>query len=97
MPDTGDIVTCPTCDSRFEVVGVNPLELDWPWDDDEDLDGDEDGEAIDEDWEEDWEDEWHEAEEDVLEYEEIDEDDLDGSDDTLSDDAFDYSRIKRRH
>ncbi len=32
MPDVGDIVLCRTCDTRLEVVSLNPIVLDWPFD-----------------------------------------------------------------
>lgn len=35
MPKLGDIVYCPSCETRLEVVNLNPLELDWPWEEDE--------------------------------------------------------------
>ncbi|MGI6366856.1 MAG: hypothetical protein ACOX2L_00605 [Anaerolineae bacterium] len=39
-PDIGDMVTCRSCDTRLEVVSTNPLELDWPYDlDDDDSSG----------------------------------------------------------
>ncbi|HET6446856.1 MAG TPA: hypothetical protein VFI27_19995 [candidate division Zixibacteria bacterium] len=31
-PDLFDIVTCPECDEAFEVVGLSPIQLDWPSD-----------------------------------------------------------------
>ncbi len=43
-PKLFDLVTCPECDETFEVVGLSPIELDWPsgegfeeddWDDDD--------------------------------------------------------------
>jgi hypothetical protein len=43
MPDVGDIVHCRACSSGFEVVSINPIELDWPFDlDDEEEEGDDD-------------------------------------------------------
>lgn len=50
-PKIGDIVYCPTCETELEVVGLNPIELDWPWEDEE-----EDDEWYDEEDEEDEED-----------------------------------------
>lgn len=44
-PKLGDIVYCPTCETELEVIGVNPIELDWPWEDDEE---DEEDEWVDE-------------------------------------------------
>jgi lysine biosynthesis protein LysW len=29
----GQRVECPACDAELEVVGFNPLSLDWPYDD----------------------------------------------------------------
>ena len=41
-PRLGDVVTCPKCDARLEVVWLEPLELDWPADEYEyDYDDDE--------------------------------------------------------
>lgn len=37
----GQKVTCSNCGSEMEVIGINPVELDWvyePIDDDEDFD-----------------------------------------------------------
>lgn len=31
MPDIGDIVECHSCETRLEVVGLRPIELDWLW------------------------------------------------------------------
>jgi alpha-aminoadipate carrier protein LysW len=61
QPVEGQIITCPNCDAELEVINVQPLELDFyyeDWDeDDEDWDGDEDWDN-DEDWEDDsWDDE----------------------------------------
>ncbi len=39
-PRLGDIVACPKCDARLEVVWLDPLELDWPADEYEDDDED---------------------------------------------------------
>jgi len=42
----GQRMTCPHCDSDLEVIGAEPLELDWAydwsWDEDEDEDEEED-------------------------------------------------------
>lgn len=47
--EEGDVVSCSECGSDFEVVTVNPLELNKVADeDDEDEDGDEDEEDEDE-------------------------------------------------
>jgi len=37
----GSQVTCPECDAELEVVWLDPIELDWPFDD-EDYDDDDD-------------------------------------------------------
>jgi alpha-aminoadipate carrier protein LysW len=29
MPEMGDIITCHECGTQLEVVGLDPLELDW--------------------------------------------------------------------
>lgn len=56
-PEEGQKITCPKCGDELEVVGVNPLELDWhyeddEWDDDDDWDDDDwDDDDDDEDWE----------------------------------------------
>lgn len=46
----GQKVTCPSCDADLEVIDLNPVELDWAYDE--------------EDWDEEWEEEWEEEEED---------------------------------
>ncbi|RMD59018.1 lysine biosynthesis protein LysW [Candidatus Parcubacteria bacterium] len=43
-PHLGDLVTCPVCDALLEVVQLEPLELDWPYEEDEDFDDEEDEE-----------------------------------------------------
>ena len=37
----GAKVTCRACKDELEVVGVNPVELDWAYDEDEEWDDDE--------------------------------------------------------
>jgi lysine biosynthesis protein LysW len=32
-PWIGQHIECPACDAGLEVVGLNPLSLDWPYDD----------------------------------------------------------------
>lgn len=32
-PWVGQEVACPACDAVLEVVGLSPLSLDWPYDD----------------------------------------------------------------
>ena len=44
MPDVGDIVRCRTCDARLEVISLNPIELDWPFELDDDDDSDDETE-----------------------------------------------------
>lgn len=52
-PVVGQLITCPTCDAEFEVIAVNPVELDWadfgPEDDDEDWEWEDDDEDEDDD------------------------------------------------
>lgn len=31
-PELFDIVVCPECDEAFEVIGLSPIQLDWPSD-----------------------------------------------------------------
>lgn len=47
----GQKVTCPYCDAWLEVIEVDPVELDWVYDEEEEEDFDEDWEDL-EDWEE---------------------------------------------
>lgn len=35
QPKMGEQVTCPDCDAALEVVWLDPVELDWPYDDDD--------------------------------------------------------------
>jgi len=35
-PKIGSFVVCNVCDSEMEIVGLNPLVLDWPFYDEED-------------------------------------------------------------
>lgn len=51
-PHLGQLVDCPACDQPLEVIGLNPLELDWADTEDDfdfELDEDEDFELDDED------------------------------------------------
>jgi lysine biosynthesis protein LysW len=94
-PDIGDVVRCPTCDTRLEVVDLNPIELDWPWEAEE-LDDDDDDEL--EDGFEVWEgDDEVPGDIDDLDDDDDDDDDL-GIDlsswDNWSDEDFGFSRIK---
>ncbi len=34
-PELGQRFTCPSCDDAMEVVWLDPIELDWPIDDDD--------------------------------------------------------------
>lgn len=43
-PKLGQIVVCPECDEQLEVRRLNPLELDWAYEEFED------------DWDDDWDD-----------------------------------------
>ncbi|MFN2126344.1 MAG: hypothetical protein ACK2TU_00655 [Anaerolineales bacterium] len=31
-PNIGDIVNCAYCDEAMEVIGLNPITIDWPFD-----------------------------------------------------------------
>ena len=31
-PTIGNIVTCDSCDSQFEIVELEPIMIDWPYD-----------------------------------------------------------------
>ena len=33
-PKMGDLVKCRKCDAELEVVWLDPIELDWPFEDD---------------------------------------------------------------
>jgi lysine biosynthesis protein LysW len=66
-PKIGQRVTCRNCDEILEVVDVNPVELDWAYDDDEKGSGEDDWDDWDDDWDEDddwddddddWDDDW---------------------------------------
>jgi hypothetical protein len=51
-PRPGAKITCPECGDVLEIVGTDPLEVDYPADDDWD-----DGSQNDQDWDEDeWDD-----------------------------------------
>jgi alpha-aminoadipate carrier protein LysW len=50
-PKLGDIVYCDNCEADLEVVNINPIELDWPWEEDETED--EFDEEDDEEWDDD--------------------------------------------
>jgi hypothetical protein len=34
-PKVGNFVTCKNCDSLFEIVDLEPISIDWPYDDDD--------------------------------------------------------------
>lgn len=34
-PELGDLMTCPECDNRLEVVALSPIKLDWVWEQNE--------------------------------------------------------------
>lgn len=42
QPKMGMQVTCPDCDAGLEVVWLDPLELDWPFDEEDYVDDDDD-------------------------------------------------------
>jgi lysine biosynthesis protein LysW len=55
-PKLGEKITCPECGEVLEVVELNPVELDWAFDDDEyydDYDDDDDDDDYDDD-DDDW-------------------------------------------
>ena len=56
QPKMGLTVTCPECDAELEVVWLDPIELDWPFDDEE-FEEDEEYDYDDDDDEEDYYDE----------------------------------------
>ncbi len=33
-PKIGQVIVCRVCETRLEVIDINPLELDWAFDDD---------------------------------------------------------------
>jgi lysine biosynthesis protein LysW len=47
-PKIGQKVSCPYCDAALEVIELDPVELDWAYEE--------------EDWDEDWEEGWEEEE-----------------------------------
>ena len=55
--DEGESVSCGECDTEFEVVSVDPLELSRVSDEDEEEDDDEDADSDDEDEDDDDDDE----------------------------------------
>jgi alpha-aminoadipate carrier protein LysW len=72
----GQMVLCDSCGARLEIVSVNPLEVDWAYEDDEDDDdwddeplGDEaTGESdLDDEFDDDLADDWDDLEEEAEE------------------------------
>ena len=52
----GQRLRCPSCDTEIEVIDVNPVELDWAYEDEDDFYDDWEDES-DEDWDDDdWDD-----------------------------------------
>lgn len=49
-PKLGDIVYCDNCEADLEVVNLNPIELDWPWEEEED---EEEFDEEDDEWDDD--------------------------------------------
>lgn len=39
-PKMGQLVRCSKCDAQLEVVWLDPIEVDWPYDDDDYYDDD---------------------------------------------------------
>lgn len=55
-PKIGHRLRCPSCDTEIEVIDVNPVELDWAYEDEDDFYDDWEEES-DKDWDEDdWDD-----------------------------------------
>ena len=54
-PVMGQIITCPHCEAEFEVIALNPVELDWAFfdlgdeDENDDVEWDDDDDDEDED------------------------------------------------
>ena len=40
-PKIGSLVTCHNCDANFQVIDIEPVLIDWPFDEDEDDEFDE--------------------------------------------------------
>lgn len=52
-PRIGQKLFCPNCDTEVEVIGIDPLDLDWAYDmsyDDDDWDDEEEEEEEEEDY-----------------------------------------------
>jgi lysine biosynthesis protein LysW len=45
-PHINQSVICPACDAELKVVGLRPLSLDWPYDDEEYFDYDDEEEDL---------------------------------------------------
>ena len=43
-PRDGAMINCPLCGERLEIIGVEPFEVDFPLDDDWDVEGEEEEE-----------------------------------------------------
>jgi hypothetical protein len=56
-PVEGQLVTCSNCGTQLEVIGLNPLELDWAY-----LEPAVDDEEWEWDWEEEWDKDWEKEE-----------------------------------
>ena len=56
QPKMGSMVTCSECDAELEVVWLDPIELDWPFDDEEYDDEDDDDYYYEEDENDDYQD-----------------------------------------
>lgn len=75
----GQMVTCPECGDMLEVVRLNPIKLDWAFEEPFDADADEDDEySVDGD---DAEDDYGEFDEDDVETEDYDDEEYGGYED----------------
>lgn len=36
-PKVGQYVDCDNCDMEFRIVSINPIEIEWPYEDDDDF------------------------------------------------------------
>lgn len=48
-PKLGKFITCRNCESIYEIINIDPLMIDWPFDDDEEG-YDDDGDDYYSDW-----------------------------------------------
>jgi hypothetical protein len=62
QPVEGQIITCPSCEAELEVISVQPLELDFYYEDWEDEDWEDEDWDEDEDDDDEDEDDWGEDE-----------------------------------